>query len=421
MRRQARASSVKSSFEARRDGVSTSRASAQMNSLSCPNVLLITPWYGGSGNGVAAVVESIAQTIPRLGAKCVVLQIVGDGWLPKAKRGGFGELVVSLCIRLRPKNGNLFRLAAAMLREAVAHVAVRYLVKRHHLQVAHFHYYMPSYTFVHRACKSVGLPRMATFHGSDLTVNMQDVKARETTAVNLSECYPVTAVSDSLKATLLGLFPEVGPKARTVHNSVPASFLEQVEKTARAVRDIDVLFVGNLVERKGADVLVRAVKLVNDQIAGLRVVIAGGGAQLEALTALAKQLGVASVMEFLGRQDRIDLVPLYVRARILAVPSRTEPFGLVVVEGQICGAAVVASDVGGIPEIIADGATGKLVAPDDPDALAAAILNLLGDEAGRTRIASAASKSAAEGFSPLTVCSAYSDAYRDALASAAIR
>jgi starch synthase len=90
---------------------------------------------------------------------------------------------------------------------------------------------------------------------------------------------------------------------------------------------------------------------------------------------------------------RRDIVQLLTHATVFACPSVYEPLGIVNLEAMACGTAVVASRVGGIPEVVADGETGLLVPPDDPSALASALNSLLGNpgrasamgRAGRTR------------------------------------
>jgi len=378
----------------------------------CPPVVLVTPWYGR--NGVGLVVEGIAQSVRRLGGTCVVLQVVGDGWLPGIRRGSEGELIVTVCVRPLAAGASAPSRLAAGLRRLVANTILRYLVRRFALQVAHFHYDMAEYSWLHRMCRNAGLQCVATFHGSDLVVNMTDNTTKEATAIRLAGCRVVTTVSHALQQTLVDLFPDVASRSRTVHNAVPNDFVKFLTAPAGDGRDIDVLFVGDLIPRKGVDVLIRALKPIYESTAPLRVVIAGDGSQRQALKDLAEQLALLNVVTFTGRQDRVDVVSLYRRARVLAVPSRAEPFGLVVVEGQACGAVVVASAVGGIPEIIADCQTGFLVEPDDVVALSAAIARVLNDESIRVSVAAAARDSVLGVFSPTRMALNYRDVYSTA-------
>lgn len=377
---------------------------------SCPPTLLVTPWYGG--NGVGLVVEALAQELCGLGATCVVLKPVPDGWLPRLHRGSRGELIVSICMRPISTTQSRARRGAAWMRGLMAKLIVVCLARRFGLRVANFHYSIAENALLHRICLKAGLRCVATFHGSDLVVSMAEPRARETAARVLNGCSAITAVSAALKRDVVARFPEFAHFTYTVHNAVPIDFHAQAKDGGLGVRDIDVLFVGYLAPHKGADVLIRAIALVVEKVSPLRAVIVGGGPEAPKLERLAKELGVDRSVSFVGWKSREELALLYSGSRILSVPSRREPFGLVVVEGQVWGAAVVASAVGGIPEIIADGKTGFLVPPDDPEVLAATIIRLLQDEAVRTSIAEAARCNALEEFSPTAMALHYCEVYR---------
>lgn len=377
---------------------------------SCPPVLLVTPWYGG--NGVGLVVEGIAHALCDLGVTVAVLQLAPDGWLPHSRRGRKGELIVSVCLRPMSSSQSRSRRVAAQLRGLLAKSVVARLVRRFGLKVAHFHYALPEYVMVHRICVQSGLQCLVTFHGSDVVVNMAEPLAREATALLLKKCRAVTAVSGALRRDVIALFPDSAPFTYTVHNAVPEDILAEALHAPAVSRDIDVLFVGYLAPHKGADVLIRAIACVAKNVSPICVVIAGDGPEAPKLARMVDELGIHRSVSFVGWKSRAELAPLYLRSRVLSVPSRREGFGLVVVEGQACGAAVVASAVGGIPEIITDGRTGLMVSPDDSHALAAALSRLLQDEPARLAIAQAARTNVLHTFSPTAMASRYCDVYR---------
>jgi|SRR5665213_8276 len=383
--------------------------------LRFPPVVLITPWYGL--NGVGLVVEGVAQSTRRLGGTCVVLHLVGDGWIPTLSRGSGGELIISVCARAAAPGAPMLKRIAARLRRLTVASLVRYLARRFDIRVAHFHYDMPEYQTLHRICRDAGLQCVATFHGSDLTVNMTSTETREVTAIRLRDCPVITTVSHALQQTLIGIFPDIAPRSRTVYNAIPVDVMEDCHALTATSRDVDVLFVGALIPRKGVDVLIRAISCIHDLMPALQVVIVGDGPDRDLLVALTSQLGLLGVIKFAGPKTRTEIVSLYRRARVLAVPSRAEPFGLVVVEGQMLGAVVVASAVGGIPEIIADCQTGLLVEPDNPALLGAAIASALADEQWRGSIATTARDAALANFSPARMALNYRDCYLTSLSS----
>ncbi|MEJ7812091.1 MAG: glycosyltransferase family 4 protein [Gemmatimonadaceae bacterium] len=145
-------------------------------------------------------------------------------------------------------------------------------------------------------------------------------------------------------------------------------------------RGIRIAAVAYLIPGKGIDVLLRAV--ADAGLANATVVIAGEGPEEPRLRALAASLGIAPRVEFVGVRDDVDAV-LH-SADIFVHPARyDEAFGLVVTEAMAAGCTVIASRVGGIPELIVDGESGVLVPPGDAGALAAALARVAADPALR--------------------------------------
>jgi len=118
------------------------------------------------------------------------------------------------------------------------------------------------------------------------------------------------------------------------------------------------------------------------------VLCAGGGPLERALTALAASAGLAGHVRFLGSRD--DMPDLLSAADAVALPSRAEGMPAALVEAMVAGRCVVATAVGGVPEIVADGATGRLVPPSDTAALARALAEVLADPAAREAMAARA-------------------------------
>lgn len=139
-----------------------------------------------------------------------------------------------------------------------------------------------------------------------------------------------------------------------------------------------VAFAGRLVWEKGADILVRAFAKVIAQIPNARLLLAGEGLEWEHLNKLIVDLRLSLSIQMTGHLTRLEMESRFAKAWVQAVPSRwTEPFGIVAAEAMMRGTAVVASDSGGLTEIVQDGQTGLLVPTDDTDALAEALVCLL--------------------------------------------
>jgi glycosyltransferase involved in cell wall biosynthesis len=135
--------------------------------------------------------------------------------------------------------------------------------------------------------------------------------------------------------------------------------------------------VSVLRHQKGLDVLLRAAAILVRDFPALRVLIAGGGPDKESLRALAQRLDLSDVVDFLGL--RTDVPDVLAALDVAVSSSRFEGSPLAIMEYMAGGKPIVATRVGGVPDLIEDGKSGVLVEPDDPAALAAGIAKLLGD------------------------------------------
>jgi colanic acid/amylovoran biosynthesis glycosyltransferase len=175
---------------------------------------------------------------------------------------------------------------------------------------------------------------------------------------------------------------------RAVLNGVPVHHIPNGVPPApagRAARGGPLLFVGRLVAKKGVDVLIDACALLRSELPELDVEIVGGGPLAEELEGRARRSGVSDRIHFLGPQPADVVDAAFRRASLVVLPSRIDEHGdrdgmpTVLVEAMARGVPVISTELVGIPELVRDGETGLLVAPEDPAALAAAIARLAGD------------------------------------------
>lgn len=148
-------------------------------------------------------------------------------------------------------------------------------------------------------------------------------------------------------------------------------------------------FAGRLAHNKGADVLLRAVALLQQAGVKVRLVLVGDGAEQVHLVALAQQLGISAITFFAGRAARNAIYSAIKGFDIAAVPSREEGFGLSALEAMAAGVPVVASRVDALQEVVQDGVTGLLCQVDDPQSLADALARLVADLPLRQRMGAA--------------------------------
>ena len=228
----------------------------------------------------------------------------------------------------------------------------------------------------------------------------------------------VVAVSTAMKADVEALYGVDPARVRVIHNGIDLDEYQPRHAPATLRRlGVDpgapvVLFVGRITRQKGILHLVRAIPHLR---AGVQVVLCAGapdtpeiGAEMRALVDGVRREAAAEIVWIAEMLPKEDVIALYSHADVFVCPSVYEPFGIINLEAMACRTPVVASAVGGIPEIVVPGETGVLVPvetaggdsvePRDPDAfsraLAAAVNELMGaadrraamGEAARTRV-----------------------------------
>jgi rhamnosyl/mannosyltransferase len=185
-----------------------------------------------------------------------------------------------------------------------------------------------------------------------------------------------------------------------------------------AANDLLVLFVGRLVPYKGLRTLLRAFRHVRKRIRSAQLAIVGSGPEQPVLEQLANQLGLADAVRFVGTLSRPRLREAYSACDLFVLPSlsRSEAFGIVLLEAMARGKPVVATHVGGIPYVVRQGQSGILVPPFDPIPLAEAISQLLNDPELRQRMGQAGRKRVLANFTREPVTMQLLEIYRKLLA-----
>ena len=187
--------------------------------------------------------------------------------------------------------------------------------------------------------------------------------------------------SDAVR--LLGVDPA---RIRVIYEAADPSFVPRPRQDLAPVAarlEVDaqrpyVLFVGTLEPRKNIPLLIEAFARVRSEHPQLQLVLVGGRGWLDApIFAAHDRSGVGSSAHFVGWLEARDLAVLYSQAAVFVLPSLYEGFGLPVLEAMACGAPVVCSNAGPLPEVAGDAAL--LLTPEEPDAWAEAIKRVLGD------------------------------------------
>jgi glycogen(starch) synthase len=290
------------------------------------------------------------------------------------------------------------------------------LLRHHNIDLMHVQCVSCNGYYALMAQRELRLPLVVTAHG-ERTMDAGRLYQRSPLANRvlrrlLIEAEAITACSRDTLNDLEHYFgSSLGNRAGVVYNGIRLYDFQGA--TPYSNPRPYVLAVGRLVPQKGFDVLIRA--FAEARLDTHDLLIAGEGAEQPKLDDLIRELGVTERVKLLGRAERPKAVSLFAGCAFFILPSRLEPFGIVSLEAMACGKAVVASNVGGVPEVIADNVTGLLVPAENPQVLAAAIKRLANDLDLQRRLG-AAGRARAEGADWAAVASEYLTLYRRLLA-----
>jgi len=215
----------------------------------------------------------------------------------------------------------------------------------------------------------------------------------------------VICVSDTFRREVQQLYSVPWDKTDVIYNGVdPRRFdLRTDPREARARYEVGggdplVLFAGRMTQQKGPDLLLEAVPRVLAEHPRAKVVFAGEGALREPLQRRAQAMGAADVTRFVGHRTGRELVELFKCADLVCVPSRNEPFGIVILEAWSARKPVVVTRLGGPAEFVRHGDNGFSVA-DDSTSISDGLCTVLADRAGSRRMGRAGRRDVEEHFS----------------------
>lgn len=248
-------------------------------------------------------------------------------------------------------------------------------------------------------------PMVATIHATergrwrnatlpnDLSKNIDEVERSLT-----YEAWRVIACSQYMVNELKWLFAIPSDKLDMIPNGITMARLDRFTPTELAIfraryaaPDDPLIFsVGRLVYEKGFQVLLRAMPRVLEKFPTTKLVLAGKGPLAGELQSLAETLGITDSVHFAGFIADDDRDRFFSVASCAVFPSLYEPFGIVALEAMKYGCPVVASDVGGLGEVVTHDETGTLIFSDDPESTAWGILHVLNDPAAAADRAAAA-------------------------------
>ncbi|MGH7394969.1 MAG: N-acetyl-alpha-D-glucosaminyl L-malate synthase BshA, partial [Candidatus Methylomirabilales bacterium] len=288
------------------------------------------------------------------------------------------------------------------------------------LDVLHVHYAIPHTVSAHLATEVLGPSAPAvvtTLHGTDITLVGRDPSLFSITRFAIERSDGVTCVSHYLAERTRELFGVARPLT-VIPNFVDTKrFARREEGSPRAFfapRGERVLVhVSNFRPLKRIPDVLQVFAAVRRQLPA-KLLLVGDGVERPAATSLAQELGVAGDVLFLSRQE--DVPRLLLAGDLFLLPSEEESFGLAALEAQSCGLPVIATRVGGLPEVVADGETGYLFPVGSVQAMAEAAVALLQDAERLQKMGEAARRRALAHFDASLIVPRYEAFYAAVLA-----
>ena len=273
----------------------------------------------------------------------------------------------------------------------VVSIAANGLLRR----IAVLHLHMAEYGSVlrkgllARLGKLLGIPVVIHMHGAKFTTMWQTASPSRKAAMLgvLGDADAIVVLGQFWQQFLVEHLHQPASKIHIVANGVPDPGAKPVP--ANAPQNLNILFAGQVGERKGVGDLLQALGRPNLRELEWHLTIAGGG-EIDTYRQLAQQLGIAERVTFLGWVD-LDQVSRQMRtADIFVLPSYQEGLPMAIIEAMANALPVVSTPVGSIPDMIRDGETGLLVPAGDPAALSGALFGLLQSPKARAKIGAAA-------------------------------
>lgn len=346
------------------------------------NIAIFASAFYPHVGGVEELVRQLTREYAARGLECIVVTNRWPRDLPEYELFE-GIPVYRLPLRV-PEGSRTAPMTFAVTRSAVHRAVVRVL-RRHAIELIHVQCVSANGHYARLAADELQLPLIVTSQGErlmDATSVYDRSRFLNITLLSvLARADGVTACSHAVLRDLEGYSGiSLGARGRVIYNGVATDdFAAASVAPYRHVRPY-VLALGRCVPQKGFEFLLRAfaAAIRRDEF-DHDLLLAGDGPELPRLAAQIDDASLAGRAHLLGVADRKTVVNLYQGCSFFVLPSRYEPLGIVNLEAMAAGRAVVATRVGGVPEIIADGENGLLVEYDDVNSLTEALLRLAND------------------------------------------
>lgn len=293
------------------------------------------------------------------------------------------------------------------------------IVKREKIELLHVHYAVPHAICAYLAKQMVGddLKIITTLHGTDITVLGYDPTLSEIIRFGIEQSDTVTAVSNNLVSQTKELL-QTKKQIDTVYNFVDERIYHRKQlgelKKAYGIKEDEkvIVHISNFRPVKRISDVIRSFALIRKKVK-VKLLLIGDGPERTIAGRLASELGICEDVLFLGSQNQVaDFLAI---SDLKLLLSEKESFGLVALEAMACEVPVIATNIGGIPEVVVDGETGYLCELGDVVAVANKAIELLLDDEKRIQMGKRARERVDSHFSFEQIVSQYEDIYERTL------
>ena len=283
------------------------------------------------------------------------------------------------------------------------------VAQTYHLDLLHVHYAIPHSVAAMLAREMMRprhrLPFITTLHGTDITLVGTDRSYFPVTKFSIEQSDGITCISEYLRQRTVDVFG-VANEMRVIHNFVNCDIYRPQE--GKRNEEKSLVHISNFRPVKRVQDCVHILAEVRREIPA-HLYMVGDGPERGPAERLAIDLGVESHVTFLGKQDHIHRV--LPGMDVLLLPSELESFGLAALEAMACGVPPVATNVGGVPELITHGVDGFLEPVGDIASQAARVIELLSDSSRYEAVAAAARRTAETRFCTSLIIPLYEQYY----------
>lgn len=363
------------------------------------------PTYGGSG----VVASELGKSLAERGHKIHFIS-----YAMPFRLDGFSENIYYHEVEISSYPLFDFPLYTPALASKIVEVA-----KFEKLDIIHAHYAIPHAISAYLAKQILGdtnIKIVTTLHGTDITLVGLEPSYLPVMKFSIEQSDAVTAVSRFLKEKTLTSY-QIKKPISVIPNFVDCSKYirvsdEHVRRQFAPNNEKILIHISNFRPLKRVGDVIRIFNIVRQKIKS-KLLIVGDGPDRSSAEQLARELGIVEDVKFLGKQA--EIIPLLSIADLFLIPSQSESFGLSALEAMACEVPVVASSVGGLPEVVIHGTTGFISEIGDVERMAKYSVELLTNETKHKMFADASRKRAVDEFEERGIVSQYENLYENIL------